>query len=195
MRTLFAELRPRGWLDNTVVILTADHGEEFFEHRGFGHGFTLFNEIVRIPLIFWYPRKWKGLRVEHPTSEVDLMPTILDLLGISPPPYLQGQSLLPMERVDQADRAIYGENIIWVSGGGLLQHLFVVRSNLKLVETGERGARTFALYDLEADPGESRNLLRDEPGAAVGLMSTLEQFKLSNQKREGLPGCQKAEFS
>ena len=57
LRTLFAELRSRGWLDNTVVIFTADHGEEFFEHRGFGHGFTVFNETVRIPLILWYPRK------------------------------------------------------------------------------------------------------------------------------------------
>ena len=66
-----------------------------------------------------------------------------------------------------------------------MQHRFVVRSNLKLIETGEREARTFALYDLEADPRESRNLIRDEPVAAVGLMSTLEQFKLSNQKREG----------
>ncbi len=180
LRTLFTELQQRGWLDNTVVIITADHGDEFYEHGGFRHDQNIFNEVVKIPLIMWYPKELEARRVEHLSSQVDLMPTILELLGVPPPPGLQGQSLLSLERAEQIDRAIFGEQIV-PKKGKFIEERFIIQQNHKLIETIESGAQSFALYRLDTDPTESHNLLQEGQAPPAQLRRTLEQFKLQNQ--------------
>jgi len=80
--------------ENTIVVLTSDHGEEFFEHRGKGHLQTLYQEIVHVPLVFRYPGHVPaGRRQDALFAPVHLMPTILGLAGITPPPGLQGRDM------------------------------------------------------------------------------------------------------
>jgi arylsulfatase A-like enzyme len=85
----------------TYVVIFADHGEEFFEHDDFEHGHTLYDELLRIPMILSGPGLQAG-RVQAPSSILDLSPTILDLLGLPADPSMAGTSLLPAARGDQA---------------------------------------------------------------------------------------------
>ena len=85
-----------GVLDETVLVVTADHGEEFFEHGGLGHQSTLFDEQVRIPLIVRYPARVAPRAIAQPARLIDLMPTLLELAGVQEPPPMQGRSLVPL---------------------------------------------------------------------------------------------------
>jgi arylsulfatase A-like enzyme len=97
LRKTFAALKRQGLLDDAIVVFTADHGEEFHEHGHFGHGQALFEEGVRVPLIFVGPGIAAG-RVDENVSLVDVAPTLLDLLGLQPQPSFEGRSLAPMMR-------------------------------------------------------------------------------------------------
>lgn len=91
---LFERFAAAGALEDTVILFTSDHGEEFFEHGGWQHGMTLHGEQVKVPLIVHLPGEADGLRVETPVQHVDLPPTILELAGIEAPVGLPGRSLL-----------------------------------------------------------------------------------------------------
>ena len=84
-------------LDDALVVVTADHGEEFFEHGRKGHQQTLFDEVVRIPLVLHWPgRLPAGRVVRDQVRVIDLAPTLLAAAGVSAPPAMQGRDLLPL---------------------------------------------------------------------------------------------------
>jgi len=91
---LFARLREVGQLDDTLIVITADHGETMGEHRGgyFTHHHP-YHHTLHVPLIFSHPRLPQGLRIERAVSLVDIVPTVLELLDLPPNPLAQGQSL------------------------------------------------------------------------------------------------------
>ncbi len=95
LRALFAELGQRINLDEAIIVITADHGEEFGEHGLHGHGLTLFEEGVRVPLLIIAPGVPPGV-VEQPVSLVDVAPTLLALIGAETEPRFEGRSLLPL---------------------------------------------------------------------------------------------------
>jgi len=96
IKKLYGLLQSLGLLENTILIITSDHGEEFFEHRGFGHN-TMYEELLHVPLIIRYPKRFKGGTIIEKTVElIDLQPTILDFLNIKPSYPLHGESLLPL---------------------------------------------------------------------------------------------------
>jgi arylsulfatase A-like enzyme len=88
--------------DDTVIIVVGDHGEEFFEHNGFGHGHDVFEELVHVPLLIRWPdsSQWDDMapRVSTPISLLDVMPTLAELSGGAVPDGLHGRSLLPLMR-------------------------------------------------------------------------------------------------
>ena len=94
LRALFDALRARELLNDCVVVFTADHGEEFFEHGQFGHGRTLYDEVMRVPLLFWDGQRHPAARVETPVSLVDVAPTLLEIVGGPIPPAFMGHSAL-----------------------------------------------------------------------------------------------------
>lgn len=82
---LLQALRERGALDDTIVIVTADHGEHLGEHHLMDHQFTLFEEVLRVPLIVHYPERFTPGRDESPVTNGDVFPTLLELAGVEPP--------------------------------------------------------------------------------------------------------------
>jgi hypothetical protein len=108
----FDDLARLGLEDNTVIIITSDHGEEFNEHGGLMHGSSLYDEMIRVPLIIRYPKGFPQRQVvTHQVRLIDLYPTILELAGLPVPEGLEGQSLLPLinGRGDDQERTAYHE--------------------------------------------------------------------------------------
>src|SRR5205814_5527591 len=94
---LLAALRSRDLLDETVVIVTADHGEEFYDHGNWGHGHSVYNELLHVPLIVRYPARFpRGVRVDSTVMTIDVMPTILELAGVRSAAPMAGQSLVAL---------------------------------------------------------------------------------------------------
>lgn len=159
-------LEGRGLLDNTIIIVTSDHGEEFLEHGGYEHGSTLYDEVLYVPLIIWAPSMpWRGLRIDSPVESVDITPTILGLLGVEIPSPAQGVNLVPLMTGDSAlssERARYAEaaydlKSIQVGDWKLISGLEVGAEDCYL--KGERRE----LYNLQDEPVESENLLAEHP--------------------------------
>ena len=157
VRLLFDELQRRGLLANAVVVITADHGEEFGDHGGLSHGFTLFEEQVRVPLIVLAPGLAPAV-VREPVSLVDVAPTVLDLAGVQAPPSFEGRSLVPLMRGAASSPPVPVDLLAELESmgprKGLRKHQSaLVRGDLKVL----RSPNPFIapqLFDLGADPGE-----------------------------------------
>ena len=165
---LFAELKRRGTYDRTLIVVTADHGEQFMEHGEIGHGTSLHDVLLRVPLIIKFPcpgPNCRAHRVEEQVQTVDLMPTILATVGVPAPQALSGRDIA---KPVPATRVAYAE----VGGQIALR-----TSQFKLIHYLEE-SRT-ELYALQPDPGERRNLSDSDPQLAATfrdrLFSWLEQ--------------------
>jgi arylsulfatase A-like enzyme len=154
-------LEDRGILDRTLVVVTSDHGEEFFEHGEFGHRNNLFDATLRIPLLMRLPGKVPaGLAVKSQVRIIDIMPTILDLVGLPQSPEGLGQSMVPFfTGQEQGDeRPDYAELI-----GGPLHFEALRTGQSKLILDFKKQQKLF--FDLESDPGELKPLTDPEvPG-------------------------------
>jgi len=94
---LLEGLDERGLLSNTLVVFLSDHGEEFYEHKGFGHGHVLYDEVIHVPLMLSLPgRIPEGVRIGRQVRLIDVMPTILDYIGIKASVHMEGVSLKPL---------------------------------------------------------------------------------------------------
>jgi arylsulfatase A-like enzyme len=176
---LLANLEASGLDERTIVILTADHGDEFFEHGGKGHSHSLYHELVHVPLIIRGPGITPGGRISAPVELIDIMPTILDLTGLDAPEGLQGRSLkhalggaeLPSQPVfSETTRARIKKPDPWAESWS------VQNGQLKLIQHGEgpngEPARPDERYDLAADPREQSSL----GGEANPLEEAMERW-------------------
>ena len=98
MKDLITFIKEQGLEEKTLVIITSDHGEELFEHRGIvGHGYHTYETESHIPFIMWMPGKIPlGVRIENQISNVDILPTLVDFLQLDFREQIQGQSLYPL---------------------------------------------------------------------------------------------------
>lgn len=146
-------LRSRGLGDNTSVVLLADHGEGFLEHGSLGHAYGQYAELTHVPLVFFVPGLGHGQKIPTVVSHTDVVPTIVDLMGLPADERVQGESLLPMILRDGAwvPRVVpseYGRSYSLRSQG---LHYVV-----------DYGGNEF-LYDLAADPTEKTDLKAKRP--------------------------------
>jgi arylsulfatase A-like enzyme len=143
--------------DNDVLILFSDHGEEFWEHGGYEHGHTLFQELVHVPLVIKAPGLPAG-QLQAPVSLLDIAPTVLDLAGQPIPPEMEGWSLVPLMRGEEEARQRFAQRD--VSFGrplyGMEQWGVLDSGHKWMVHEGRE-----ALFDLVEDPQEKNNLMRD----------------------------------
>jgi arylsulfatase A-like enzyme len=154
LRRLFAGLRSRGLLDDAILVVTSDHGEEFKEHGLLGHEKTLFDEVTRVPLLIALPGRSEGAEIAETVSLIDLAPTLLSLIGRPAPAAFEGQSLLSGSGEPSAPGLAYSELIVPETGGwrrfGPHQRSLVIGGHKLIAGTGGE----LEYYDLQADPGE-----------------------------------------
>ncbi|MCS6797696.1 MAG: sulfatase-like hydrolase/transferase [Myxococcota bacterium] len=156
--------RMRARRADAIVIVTADHGEEFGEHGGRFHGTTLYDEQVRVPLLWSGP----GLRartIEAPVGLVDVAPTLAAALGVPAPPGHHGRNLVDWLVGSEAD-----SGFAFASVG---EERMVVDARFKLICAD--GAPACRLFDLRSDPQERHNVAAMHPEAVRALMAALEQ--------------------
>lgn len=168
-----AALEERGDLARTTVILTADHGEEFWEHGAFEHGHSLYDELVRVPLLLTPPHgagASPGVTAV-PVRTLDLAPTLCELFGLEPSGAFEGESLLAVARgEDVTPRSALSEGTLYGSDK------FALRTErYKLVlDRHPRAQRPIELYDWSVDPEEHDDLAAREPALARALANELE---------------------
>jgi choline-sulfatase len=143
------------WAARTVIVVSADHGEAFGEHHEYRHGHELYEELVHVPLFFVVPGRSEARVIDVARSQIDLVPTIVELLGQAPSPSLQGRSflseLLGAEPAPARDIVCDLPRDDWNDRRRSLLH-----EGLKLIAFGDDVR--FELYDLRADPGEQTDL-------------------------------------
>jgi len=174
---LFDALRRLDLWDATIVAVFSDHGEELWDHRGFGHGHVVYEEMVRVPLVLRVPRSSPGVRGLARTGIetaaiglIDVAPTILDLAGIPIPPTFQGVSFAQRTGPDAAARGgLLTEATLY--GGELKSY---VEGDWKLVFDVFLGRRS--LYDLRQDPAERHDLAGEQPERADDLLRKLAEI-------------------
>jgi choline-sulfatase len=161
---LLTGLERLGVEQSTLVVVVADHGEEFQDHGRLKHGIDLYDELIHVPLVIAGPGVVPG-RTAVPAQGIDLFPTVAAALGLPAPPGLPGQNLLgtPVARPAFADTR-YGV----AADGGALRLIAVRTPGWKLIQAPDLG-RT-ELYDLTHDPGEHQ----DRSGAADGAALATE---------------------
>lgn len=171
---LTAFLKQAGLYSHTLMALTGDHGEGLGEHGEKTHGFFIYNSTMHVPLILKLPGIERSHTIATAASLVDIMPTILDALGIAPPAAVQGHSLLaevegkPESEKDQSD--IYGETF--------LPRIHFNWSELRGIEIGQYhfiDAPKPEIYDLSSDPGETKNLYGEKKALSTEYRSRLDQ--------------------
>ena len=179
LKGLYWGLRQRNVLKNTWIVITADHGEQFRAHIGKVHGSALFNEVLKVPLVFYHPDlPNKGKIVDRQVRLIDAAPTILHLAGIPVPDSMEGvslrrhitwlidfkrQELLGFSQVGLNDRAP-DKDLIAVSAPGF-KYIFDFISGQE------------ELYDLKTDPYELINILGSRPDLAKSFQQQVSRFR------------------
>lgn len=173
---LLDDLKTRGELENTLVVVTADHGEGLFDHGYFGHNFTLHQDEVHVPLIVWWPDKIKPQVIDDPVGLSDLYPTILSLVDAPPPPAwanapeeMRGRdfaSALLTGKEKPEEAPVYLQVVTFSRG-------MVTPEGEKLIFQPVKGQAEYAAnpytgppwkwYDLLSDPTERTSLVGADP--------------------------------
>lgn len=167
--------------NETLLVVTSDHGEEFFDHNNWGHGLQMYNELIHVPLIFHFPGKIAPGRRDDTVMLVDLYPTIAALAGARPAgEQLDGRNLFDGSTVE---RSFVFSEYYRHDGSSPYQSLAVLGGNRKLIETHDDAVRAsrVELFDLERDWAEKDNLAARAGGVATDpagrqLQQTLAEF-------------------
>ncbi len=189
---LVKKLKDEGIYDQTMIIITSDHGDEFFDHGGWQHSHTLYNELIRVPLIIKFPyQKFKGKKITRNVRLIDIAPTILDVLKFNPEKYsMDGRSLIPVIKgQEKKERKCFSEiyydperpHIPWrvslVYGDYKLIVNQIIHDWEKFFEYNPPPLNPFELYNLRNDPYEKNNLYYEKNEIAQSLFEMIKEYK------------------
>ncbi|MCX6639840.1 MAG: sulfatase [bacterium] len=171
---LFSDLKAAGTYDSTLIVLTSDHGEEFHEHGGWWHGYTLHTEAIHVPLIIKKPfDQDAGRIVDEPTSGIDVVPTILGTVGLERPAEMRGRDLFDTTMTSMPDSIIFSEADFM---GNKVQMIRI--GDWKYIETNpENPSRRppQQLFNLKDDPSEQHNLVDSLPTKLAEMQLLLKE--------------------
>jgi arylsulfatase A-like enzyme len=174
-----AELRRLGMYDDALVVVTSDHGEEFWEHGAYGHGHTLYDELLHVPLLVKLPKGGRRGRVDAPVSTASLASTILGVAGAPLPAGYPAAAPLPLAAGERPAGPLFslGLNRFEDRRAVRFEHWKYVRWDL----TGRE-----ELYDLAADPGETHDLAPHAPGELIAGRALLAGFAAQGREARRL---------
>lgn len=175
-------LRRRGTLDRTLLVVLADHGELLGEHGEFGHGLSMFQPTMRVPLLLRLPGTVKPARVATAVSTAAVFATVLDALSLEAPAAAVVPSLLPTLEGRPGGTPVLAERFSGDAVGGRAHPLLNNEVRMRAYRSGplklfETSAGEWFLYDLENDPDEERNLAGERPGDVARLRSELDTWR------------------
>jgi arylsulfatase A-like enzyme/Tfp pilus assembly protein PilF len=169
---LIAELERLDVYDQAIVILLSDHGEGLGDHGEQEHGILLYREVLQVPLLLKLPQQQlAGTRVSHDAQLVDIYPTIARLLELSLPAEIPGRTLLELVNADEPERVVYSESFYPRLHLGWSELVSLVQGRFHYIHGPDP-----ELYDLVDDPGETRNILREQRQIYGALRQQLEDY-------------------
>ena len=197
---LFQALREMGIEEDTLIVFSADHGEELWDHGQFFHGQSVYSELTQVPLVFRWPNNpviKKGMMVDHVVENVDIMPTLLELSGIEGPSNMQGRSLVPLlsgtenanwQKRVAVTQAMVGGFMGGGNGGSREQkpHFGIIEDGWKLVRKEVDPELEQELFERATDPLDQKDLIgSDGNGERVnGITETFEAWKTRMEAAE-----------
>lgn len=176
LERLWRYLEKNDLLSDTIIVFASDHGESLGEHQESTHGFFVYQAAVHVPLIFITPEnELQGLSSSPVVGLVDIMPTIVEIAGLSLPAEAQGESLLPLFRDSRdnktRDKFMYTETFYPRFHYGWSELKSIQDKRYKLIV-----APRLELYDLQEDPNELHNLVDNYPGITRDMVNMIEKF-------------------
>jgi len=199
---LIHKLKQLDLYDNTLIIFTSDHGEEFYEHMSWGHGHQLYDESLKVPLLIKFPEsRFRSTKISNIVSLVDIVPTILeefrvDISELS----LDGKSLFPaIEGRDKEDRSFWadiGDNVLNshvpqktsmnIGTEKLILNKKYTEEDLSHFEYPPPKTGPVELYELKSDPREKLNIADNRAALVNRLILTIEDLYNQAKKRRPL---------
>ena len=205
------ELKKMNLYDNAMIVFMSDHGEEFFDHKGWGHSHSLYNELIKVPIIIKFPgSRFKDRKILDTVGVIDILPTILNYYGIKyETAHLDGRNLLPL--IEKGQKRNPGYIMSSISTGRYFDavppKIAVLFDHYKLVYnqpfssedlaffkdfTAPPEIKRFELFDLGNDPAEKQNIAYTHPDLRKKMVklildtAALVKQKLSKQKNKSL---------
>lgn len=189
LESLVGKLKQLGVLDNTLIVVVSDHGEEFWDHGWTAHGHSLYQELTHCVFLMWNPKLLGGARrVTQPVQLIDVMPTLLDLLNVKAPDIVQGQSLVPLilgrpfHRRTPVMTSRFAHPNAKPNGfvpENRINTFSVVEANWKLIyrEKGrDVGLNRVELYDRRTDRTETNNVAGAHPQEVERMLAELGKW-------------------
>jgi len=200
IQPLLDALKKRNLYDETMIIVTSDHGEEFFDHVAWGHSNTLYNELLKVPLIVKFPKsQYRGRRLMPFVRLADITPTVMDVFGVKHSPVkLDGESLTPLlEDKEKSKRLCLSYMPGHVLADPMPSKISLIRGRYKFILNDKFPPRAFSyfsppppplppleLYDLRTDPRERNNLANQEAQITRRMLQEAQGF-LQAARRDG----------
>jgi arylsulfatase A-like enzyme len=198
---LVAKLKERKIYDETMIIVTSDHGEEFFDHGSWEHGHSLYDEVLKVPLVIKFPgSKYRGKRISTAVRLIDVMPTVMDVFGAPAEGLgLEGRSLLPViggrGKKDRISLAYLAGGVL---GAPVGEKISVIEGRDKVIlnkpwDPAEPGTflappppfAEIESYDLFSDPRERANVVAAKVSLATRLVAMMKNLRAGAAKRKG----------
>ena len=172
---LIEYLRKTGLYDKTIIVFSSDHGEEFNEHGWVGwHSHSLYDELLRVPLLIKFPTQlFAGTKISQQVRNIDMLPTVLDVLGVSALSTFQGRTLM---------RLVQGKDDSKIPTYAISQKDGRGRTVPTSVRTTEWKLTNKRLFDLKQDPREKKNVAEQHPEVVVQLKEWRDEILRSSRK-------------
>ncbi len=199
LELLVGRLKQLGILENTLIIVLSDHGEEFWDHGWTAHGHTVYQELTHSLLLMWNPALLpKPQRVSEPVQLIDVMPTVLDLLKLPAPAVAEGQSLVPLARGQAFKRRglVVSSRFAAVRPEGLVPEntvddFAITDARWKFIyrnKAAKAGVKKVELYDRVADRAEQHDVAAQNPSPVEEKVATLAQWIEGQNKVRSIVG-------
>lgn len=199
LAALYAKLQELGILENTLLVVVSDHGEEFWDHGFTAHGHSVYGELIHALFLMWNPKLLpRPARIAEPVSLLDLVPTLLELLGLPAEGVVQGQSLAPLLRGQSFRRNghVAASKLARPNPRGFVPEnatdsFALVEERWKLIyrrQAQRAGLSELELYARPDDPREKRNVAGRFPAEAARLEAEMRQWIAAQEQLRPLLG-------